>query len=68
MHNYSISKLLGLEGVRVKNISHTDTSIKLYVTTAKEQSHALGVEITRLRFMITGIRHLKIYRLAESML
>ena len=36
MHNYSISKLLGLEGVRVKNISHTDTCVKLYVTTAKK--------------------------------
>ena len=38
MHNYSISKLLGLKGLRVKNISHSDSTVKIYVTTNK-RSH-----------------------------
>lgn len=36
MHNYSISKLLGLKEVHVKSISHSDSTIKLYLTTSKK--------------------------------
>ena len=33
MHNYCINKLLDLKGVKIKNITHVDTFIKLYLET-----------------------------------
>lgn len=36
MHNNSISNLLGIKGVRVKNISHSDTTLTIFITTASK--------------------------------
>lgn len=33
MHNYCINKLLDLKGVKIKNITHADTFVKIYLET-----------------------------------